>query len=116
MGRNQTLAATRRNGWNAAARVSNLGTVVRTKPLVLAALTALLPACSADPRTQAKNVADAYVRHFGEDRLLQRSVTVADDGSRWAVTYNLPEGYAGGDCVVWVDKRTMEVGAHMCGQ
>ena len=90
--------------------------VVSTKLLILAALIALFSACSADPRTQAKRAADAYIEKANHRDLLKRSVTVTESGPQWVVTYHVPEGYAGGDCVVSVDKETMKIVASACGQ
>jgi uncharacterized lipoprotein len=90
--------------------------VVSTKPLTLATLIALLSACSSDPRTQAKRAADAYIKKGNHPDLLKRSVTVTESGRQWVVTYHVPEGYAGGDCVFSVDKRTMKVLGSVCGQ
>lgn len=59
-------------------------------------------------RAHARRVADAYLDSVSM-RDTGRSVTVDDAGTRWLVTYHLPEGWAGGDGTVWVDKRTMTV-------
>jgi hypothetical protein len=72
-----------------------------------------LSACSdqdagRDPRTQAKEVADLYLEKIQGPNRLKR-VSVEDEGTRWRVTYHLPEGWAGGDNIIWVDKRTMTV-------
>jgi uncharacterized lipoprotein len=86
------------------------------KPLIFTAPIAFLSACSSDPQTQAKRAADAYIQKAYHLDPLKRSVTVTGSGPQWTVTYHVPEGYAGGDCIVSVEKQTMKVVASVCGQ
>jgi len=68
-----------------------------------------LGGCFQTPQEEARQVADAYMekRNLAREGAVAREVTIKDEGSDWLVTYHLSEGHAGGDLLVWVDKRTM---------
>jgi hypothetical protein len=66
-------------------------------------------------RAEAQRVADSLMASKGllSPRL---RVTVDDAGQEWLVTYQIPEGSAGGDHRIWVNKRTMKVVASVGSQ
>jgi hypothetical protein len=71
----------------------------------------ILYACTAkveEPKDQAKRAADAYLASISMSDP-ERPVEVKDAGPHWVVIYHVPQGWAGGDRLVWVDKRTMKV-------
>ena len=72
----------------------------------------LAAACaSQDDTTQRKNAEEIATRYLKSKSMLDQSLrtSVDDAGESWVVTYYTPEGAAGGNQHVWVDKRTMEV-------
>jgi hypothetical protein len=78
----------------------------------LALLLALTACAESDPRQRAQDrarrVADSYMEGRGWDgRRHPGPVTVEEDGTRWLVTYHLPEDSAGGSSSVWVDQNSM---------
>ena len=70
---------------------------------------ALAVSCSpiSSPEHQAVEAANAYMASQGLSRAVEgRRVTVRDDGKQWAVIFLLPQGSAGGDTTVFVDKHS----------
>lgn len=62
----------------------------------------------AGSRAQARRVADAYLNSISTSNP-ERPVSVEDQGDKWLVVYHGPVDWAGGDRLVWVDKKTMTV-------
>lgn len=77
-----------------------------------------IAACTPTPQEKAQRVADAYMETIGMAREggPKGLVTVTEEGPHWIVTYHVPEGWAGGETMVAVDKRTMRAVDHIGGQ
>ncbi|MEA3016264.1 MAG: hypothetical protein QOI38_986 [Sphingomonadales bacterium] len=85
---------------------------LRDMKAALALLLALSACAPSDPRQRAQDaarrVADSYMEERGWDgRRHPGPVTVEEDGPHWIVSYRLPEGSAGGESYVWVDRNSM---------
>lgn len=104
------------NGWKADVSVATNDSV---RAVLSIALVVAIGACGSanQPQQQAIKAADAYraERGFawaGDNR----RVAVRDDGKHWAVVYHAPEGAAGGDFIVFVDKQSRRAVDHVAWQ
>lgn len=73
----------------------------------------VLPACAqesheADPKVQARQAADAYLASISLESSAKLA-TVEDNGETWLVIYHGRKDWSGGDRLVFVDKKTMQV-------
>jgi hypothetical protein len=77
---------------------------------------ALVASCTPSGTSEqlAVKASNAYLDANGLTRFGEgRRVAVRDEGTEWAVVYRTPQGAAGGDFIVFVDKRTMKALGHV---